>query len=248
MLLDYLEKLHEPNSIEGAWNVVVEYMSSFGFDRMLYGFTRFGTATSFGETDDILILTNHSKEYLGPYIDKGMYFDSPMHKWAANNSGACSWSKFAQPDVKFTPSEQKLMEFNARHGVTAGVTISFQNISSKVKGAIGLVAKPGMSQRDVDFLLGLRGREIVQMCNVAHLKLTSLSYTTARGRLTDRQRETLHWVSEGKTTRDIATIMGLTTATIEKHLRLARATLNVDTTAQAVLKASLQNQIFSLEP
>jgi len=248
MLLDYLEKIHEPTSIEGAWDVVVKYMSSFGFDRMLYGFTRFGTATSFGETDDILILTNHSKAYLGPYIDQGMYFDAPMHKWAAKNTGACSWSQFTQPDVQLTPAEQKLMDFNASHRVTAGVTISFRNISNKVKGAIGLVAKAGMSQRDVDFLMGLRGREIVQMCNVAHLKLTSLSYSPAGSRLTDRQRETLHWVSEGKTTRDIATIMGLTTATVEKHLRLARAALNVDTTAQAVIKASHQNQIFSLDP
>ncbi|MBV1902278.1 MAG: LuxR family transcriptional regulator [Marinosulfonomonas sp.] len=247
MLLDYLEKIHEPTSIQGAWDVVVKYMNSFGFDRMLYGYTRYGTATSFGETDDILILSNHPKSYLEPYIAEGLYFEVPMHRWAAKNSGACSWSRFTGPDSNLTPAAQKAIDFNARHGVVAGVTISFRNISSKVKGAIGLVAKPGMSQRDVDFLLGLRGREIVQMCNVAHLKLTSLSYTTPRGRLTDRQRETLHWVGEGKTTRDIATIMGVTTATVEKHLRLARAALNVDTTAQAVLKSSFQNQVISLE-
>ena len=31
---------------------------------------------------------------------------------------------------------------------------------------------------------------------------------------------------------------------VEKHLRLAREALDVETTAQAVLKASLQRQIF----
>jgi LuxR family transcriptional regulator len=41
--------------------------------------------------------------------------------------------------------------------------------------------------------------------------------------------------------------MGLTPATIEKHLRLARDALEVETTAQAVLKASMQNQIFRIE-
>ncbi|MBV1867111.1 MAG: LuxR family transcriptional regulator [Marinosulfonomonas sp.] len=247
MLLTYLEKIHEPNSIEGAWNVVIEYMSSFGFDRMLYGFTRFGTATSFGDMDDILILSNHPKSYLEPYIDQGMYFNVPMHKWAAKHTGACSWSQYTSPDCQLTPAEQETIDFNSRHGVTAGVTISFQNISSKVKGAIALVAKPGMSQTDVDSLMHLKGREIVQMCNVAHLKLTSLTYTTTRGRLTTRQYETLKWVGEGKSTRDIATIMGLQPATVEKHLRLARAALNVDTTAQAVLKLSFQNQFYSLE-
>jgi LuxR family transcriptional regulator len=41
--------------------------------------------------------------------------------------------------------------------------------------------------------------------------------------------------------------MDLTPATVEKHLRLARESLDVETTAQAVLKASFQNQIFLLE-
>ena len=60
--------------------------------------------------------------------------------------------------------------------------------------------------------------------------------------------EVLEWVGDGKTTADIATIMGLTLATVEKHLRLARESLDVDTTAQAVLKASFQNQIYVLTP
>jgi LuxR family transcriptional regulator len=39
----------------------------------------------------------------------------------------------------------------------------------------------------------------------------------------------------------------LTPATVEKHLRLAREALAVETTAQAVLKATMQNQMFVIE-
>ena len=80
-----------------------------------------------------------------------------------------------------------------------------------------------------------------------HLKVISLPYNNLRCKLTRRQRQVLEWVGDGKTMQDIATIMGLTSATVEKHLRLARAALDVDTTAQAVLKASFQNQIFTFE-
>ena len=45
-----------------------------------------------------------------------------------------------------------------------------------------------------------------------------------------------------------ALLLGLTPGTIEKHLRLAREALDVETTAQAVLKASLQRQIFLSRP
>jgi LuxR family transcriptional regulator len=79
-----------------------------------------------------------------------------------------------------------------------------------------------------------------------HLRVTTLPYTPAKRALTDRQREVLEWVSQGKTTQDIATILALTPATVEKHLRLARAALGAETTAQAVLKASFFNQIFRI--
>ena len=41
--------------------------------------------------------------------------------------------------------------------------------------------------------------------------------------------------------------MGLTAATVEKHLRLARESMGVETTAQAVLKAAFTNQMFVMD-
>jgi LuxR family transcriptional regulator len=51
-------------------------------------------------------------------------------------------------------------------------------------------------------------------------------------------------VADGKTIQDIAQMWERNAATVEKHLRLAREALDVDTTAQAILKASLLNQVF----
>ena len=92
-----------------------------------------------------------------------------------------------------------------------------------------------------------RVREIVAMNSVMHLKVMQLPYTAARKTLTKRQRATLEWVGEGRTTQDIGIIMGLPPATVEKHLRLAREALDVATTAQAVVKASFQHQILLVE-
>mgnify|MGYP003382976736 CR=1 FL=1 len=48
---------------------------------------------------------------------------------------------------------------------------------------------------------------------------------------------------------DIALIMGIAPPTVEKHLRLARETLGVETTAHALIKAAFLNQVFvSLPP
>ena len=243
-LLDYLEGIIDLATVEDVWSLHLDTMSKFGFDRLLYAFTRSRTAHSFGDKNDILLLTNHNQDYIHAFVDGGMYFHAPMVKWAAENVGAHPWTWMSQDVRELTEVETKIRDFNRRNAITAGYTVSFKDISVRAKGAIGLVARNGLSQQDADAIWAEHGRTIIQMNNVAHLKIASLPFAPPNRRLTTRQREALEWVGDGKTIQDIATIMGLTPATIEKHLRLARQALDVETTAQAVLKASFNNQIF----
>lgn len=245
--LDFVEQVVEAPAINDVWQILMAEMKGFGFDRLLYAFTRFRRGNSFGDPRDILVLSNHSKEFLQEFIDNGLYFHAPMVKWAAENVGACSWGWMQKPPSEFTPEEARLLEFNRRMGIRAGYSISFKDVSSRAKGAIGLVAGPGMSQRDADAVWVEHGRLIVQMNNVAHLKITSLPCDSGRKPLTTRQREVLEWVGEGKTLQEIATIMGVSRSTVEKHLRLAREALDVETSTQAVLKATIQNRIFLVD-
>ena len=146
-----------------------------------------------------------------------------------------------------SPAEQRVIEFNNAMNVKVGYTISFRSVSARSKGAIALTAREGMSQDEIDAVWAEHGRDIHLMNNVAHLKILTLPYETPRRSLTKRQREALEWVGDGKTMQDIAILMGLASATVEKHLRLAREALAVETTAQAVLKAAFANQMFILE-
>ncbi|GAB4390161.1 helix-turn-helix transcriptional regulator [Albidovulum sp.] len=245
-VVEHLERILEPLTIEGVWSLHVEKMAEYGFDRLFYGFTRFRTARSFGDTDDMIILSNHKQPYLDEYIGKGLYNHAPMVAWAAQNVGACSWRLIydMMSSGTMTETERRIVELNHRYDIRAGYAVSFRDLSVRAKGAIGLCARPGLSQDDVDAIWEEHGREILLINNYTHLRITSLPFESSRRALTPRQREALEWVGQGKTMQDIATIMGLTPATVEKHLRLAREALEVETTAQAVLKASIQNQIF----
>ena len=79
---------------------------------------------------------------------------------------------------------------------------------------------------------------------MAHLKIATLPRTHFARQLTPRQREVLQLVGAGKTAAEIADLMGVTPVTIEKHLRLAREGLGAETSAQALLKAAVQGQIY----
>lgn len=247
-LAERLNTLINVQSDGELWDYHTRWMAEYGFDRLIYGYTRYRTSSSLGDPQDWVILTNHDPEYMETWIGQGYHFHAPMVRWALENSGACSWrwmGELAEGGL-LTEGEKKVFAFNRARDVTAGYTISFRTLSERTKGAIALTAKPGMTQSDIDAIWDKHSTDLLVINNVMHLKLLTLPYSGARS-LTKRQREVLQWVGDGKTTQDIAVLLGLTAATVEKHLRLAREALDVETTAQAVLKAAFYNQMFIID-
>lgn len=249
-LTRHIEAIFQAESIEAIWSLHVHRMARYGFGRLIYaliyGMTRCPKAWAFGLDDNLLMISNHDPAYIRDYVESGLFVHAPTVRWALENSGPCSW-RMAQamvPAEDMTPEQRRILELNRRHGVTAGYTISFRDHSLRARGVIDLCASPGMTQDDVEDLWSRHGTEIAIINNITHLRMGSMPFASSRRALTARQREVLEWVANGKTIQDIAEIMGVTPATVEKHLRLAREALNVETTAQAVLKASFQNQIF----
>ena len=247
-LVAQLDKLTNARTVEELWDQHTRAMGGYGFDRVMYGFTRYRTSNSLGDPQDWVLLSTQSPEYMKVFFDEGLYYHAPMLRWALANNGACSWRWMMDMNRvdNLTASERRVMEFNKSMDVTAGYTISFRSISERTKGAIALTARAGTTQDAVEQTWAKHGDAIMVMNNVMHLKLLTLPYSGER-RLTKRQREVLQWVGDGKTTQDIAILLGLTPATVEKHLRLARDALDVETTAQAVLKAAFYNQMFVMD-
>jgi len=247
--IEHLEEITNAPTMEALWDLHCRKMANFGFSRLFYGYTNYRLGESLGDPDDFIILTNHTKDYTDWFLGQSMYFHAPMVKWALENEGWASWGMIADmiDGGVLTESEMKVIEFNQKMKVTTGYTISFKSVSPRAKGAIALTGSEDLAQEDLDAVWEEHGAEIIVMNNVAHLKILSLPYIGPTRSLTKRQLEALHWVGDGKTTADIALLMGLTPATVEKHLRLARDVLNVETTAQAVLKAALHKQMFVVE-
>lgn len=239
----HLDALLHAGAIEQAWRLHCDAMAAFDFDRLIYGFTRFRSPRSLGHPDDLLVLSNMDRRFIRSFIGERLFEKAPMVRLASLNIGACSWRWVRENEASLDEGQREVAEFSKSWGVVAGYTISFPEVSIRSRGAIGLAARPGLSQAMVDAGWAIHGRTVHLLNTAFHLKATSLPYTPENP-LTPRQREVLEWVADGKTIQDIAQILGLTPATVEKHLRLAREALGVDTTAQALLKASQKNQIF----
>lgn len=247
MTLKLLGEIAHAETIEEVWDKVVHYITPLGFSRLNYGLTRFRFENSIGDPDDALYLSTADVAYMNAYFKDGHFARTPVFRWVMSNTGACTWRWVDEDRAagRLSPSELAALAVNERMGVKAGIAISFPETCHRIKGAFGLIADQGMTHDDVDAIWAKRADEITAVAQMMHLKIASLPLRSAKRTLTKRQREALEWVADGKTTQDIAILMGVSMAMIEKHLRLARDALDVETTAQAVAKATLLNVIFT---
>ncbi|AHM05222.1 Autoinducer-binding protein transcriptional regulator, LuxR family [Roseibacterium elongatum DSM 19469] len=236
-------------SVEELWSHHTRVMAAYGFDRLFYAFNAFRGAGLYDNPDDALLLTNMPTDYIDAYVDGGMFRDGVMVRWAIKNTGVASWREVyeALPDQPPSPGEKAMRALNERHGIIAGYTISFPMAIKNANAGIGLAVRQGMTQDDADAIWAEHGSDIEIINHVAHLCVLQLPATGQHRLLTPRQAEVLELVADGKTMQDIALLLSRNVATIEKHLRGARDALGVETTAQAVRKASILNQIFRLD-
>lgn len=245
-ILLLMTRIAEAETSGDVWDLACGQYRAWGFARANYGFTRFRSDRSIGDPDDALFLTTSDAAYVQRYFRNNFYARTPLFRWAEHNSGSCTWTwvKAAFEAGTLPPDEAETVVQNAAIGVVAGISVSFPTASMRSKGALGLIADPGMGHEAVDQFYAEHRLELVALAHMMHLKLIQLPYTARRRALTSRQREALEWVADGKTSQDVGVLMGVSAAMVEKHLRLARETLDVGTTAQAVAKAALMNQIF----
>jgi LuxR family transcriptional regulator len=236
-------------SVEDLWAHHTRVMADFGFDRLFYAFNAFRGAGLYDNPEDALLLTNMPTDYIDAYVTGGMFRDGVMMRWAIRNVGSASWHRvFAEmSNQPLTDGERAMRALNERHGIVAGYTISFPMAIKNANAGIGMAVRRDMTQADADAIWAVHGEDIETLNHVAHLCILQLPATGQRRLLTPRQSEVLELVADGKTMQDIALILNRNVATVEKHLRGAREALGVETTAQAVRKASILNQIFRIE-
>lgn len=249
-VLRLLVRIAEARSIDEAWLLATGHFAALGFGRVNYGFTRFHHLRTIGDPDDALFLTTCDAEYARRYFRGGFYARTPVFRWAERNTGACTWKwvREAYEAGRLAPDEAETVRQNLAMGITAGITISFPEASSRAKGAMGLIADHGLDHAAVEAIFAARHDEITAVAHMMHLRIVQLPYLARARALSPRQREALEWVADGKTTQDVALLMGVSPAMVEKHLRLAREALAVETTAQAVAKGALLNMIFQQPP
>lgn len=174
----------------------------------------------------------YSDEWVRRYTERGYVDIDPVIPNASAGVLPIDWSEIdrSPPAIRafFLDAEQ--------HGVgNQGITIPIRG--AKRERAFFSV---NMQATDIEWLNFKRANmAILQVVsNYYHNKvLETHGVEIPEVRLTPRQREALQWAANGKSTRDIANIMGLSHHTVLRYLETTRFRLNALNTMHAVGKA-----------
>ena len=242
-----VKQIVDATSVPQAWQVMRTVVRDFGFDNLLYGTNRLLGPGIFGEKKDTFFLSDLPEDIMGPLWQEELYRTIPVAIWAIQNEGAKSLRHGGNLyHAGILPPEQaKTQKQLTDMGVTSGYVIGFNRPGQPVVSAMAMI-NFGRNHDQTEAVWKAHAETIMGYVSIFHLRVNNLPVPIPSKRLTRRQSEVLKWVGAGKTTAEIATILGLSPATIEKHLRQVRDTLGVSTTTQAVLHAQINSQIFSI--
>ena len=247
----FLSRMLATSDQETVWSQACDFFARLGFAHVLYGYSPDSRGARLGVPEDYLIFSTLPPPVLTEMVTKNHFLQSTTFVWALTNVGIArfSWSSAdCGVDPGFLPPIES-QEFFARNHMLTGCSIGFPPERSRGRAVMSLIGPQGVPQADVDAVLDQTQDAVFTVAAVAHRCMCNLPLQlSGRRNLTPRQREVLEWVADGKTSADIATIMGISTPTVEKHLRLAREALGVETTAHALIKAAFLNQVFCVAP
>ncbi|MEL7514037.1 MAG: helix-turn-helix transcriptional regulator [Pseudomonadota bacterium] len=229
-------------SVSDAWEVVYQSLPQYGLTQIFYSGTCLPTQGYAGSVDETIVLMHGPPDYTEIVLGEKLYLHGVMFSWAAKNRGFVSFPDAIRSHGQaLTPKLMRLWEINAKFGFISGYMGGLNAIVPGMRGVIGLGAPAGFDQLSLDGVWQRHGKTIEMICNTFHLRLASLPQTGLLRPLTSRQLEVLKWCADGKITQDIADIMGISIATVEKHMRMARDALEAQTTAHAIRKATSLN-------
>lgn len=245
-MLDVIENILAARSAEQVWQRYVSTLTKLGFPHVSYHGMRLLRSESARMIDDSILLSSHSPRLLHELLSQNLLQNSPMYRWIERNHGSESWDWMRTQRIagRLSAEDERAMDLFTRYGYVAGYAISLGDSVQRLRAGVILNGAIGQRQDKLDKSWQRSHREIEALTGIVHLRIASMPFNQPGEVLTLRQREVLECISVGQTTQEIAELLDVTLATVEKHLRLARKALGARTTAQAILLAASRRQIF----
>ncbi len=191
------------------------------------------------------IISNYKQDWLAEYDELNYYQVDPRAKQCMHSITPVYWDTEKPFLDKLEPGAREMMENAHEHQVYSGVTAPIFGYQD-IKGAFSFGYMTGSSlskQRQHLTLISPLLNSLGVFVHQAVIRCLKLDTDPLNDALTEREKDCLSWVADGKTMSEIASSLCLSESTIKYHLKHAMIKLDARNTAQALSIAILKGYI-----
>lgn len=227
---DQLQALIGGSSQEELFARITSFGREIGFERCAYGVRAPFPITS----PKIIMLNNYPRSWQQVYVEKGYLQIDP-----AVRHGLASLSPYVWSGIDGKSEEVSFWEDANSHGIVSG----WAQPVLAANGIRGMFTVTRSAESISDKEIRDRMPQLLWLSQVAHYGLArhliQRPDSARLNELTDRELEVLRWIAEGKTSSEIAIILGISERTVNFHANRAMAKLEAPNRTAAVVRAVL---------
>ena len=215
-----------------------DYSEALGFQHFVYALR---VPTHFADAR-LIMVDGYPPGWVKHYFEQHHFDADPVMAYCAQHVAPMCWS-----DLSLEPGSQaeRMMQEAAGFGLRDGVTMPLHSPQGEL-GILSFAVDAAPKEARVTCQNALvQIQMVVGYLHEAVRRVSGLLKDEGPG-LTAREIECLRWAADGKTSAEIAQLLGLSESTANFHLNNAMRKLDVVNRQQAVGKATLQGLIQPL--
>ncbi len=176
-------------------------------------------------------------EWYAHYNAAGLYRHDPCAALCRNTAHPFLWSDIGKEGLEV--SAQRVMdeaaEFGLRQGICVPIHVPFALPAVITVSGEAMELEPAVRQ-----IVQILARQALESV----LRTQTDRHHSQKPLLSEREREVLRWVADGKTSWEVSRILSISQHTVLTHQRNAKQKLEAVNNVHAVVKAILRQEIY----
>lgn len=234
VVLSFIDRCRSHNRLE-------DLIADFSACLAKVGITRFMMtrlpAMNERNAEPYIIAHTWSAEWLDQYRAQNYFWADPVSQFSFSQHKAFTWAEARRGSTR-TQTALRIASEAKSIGMVDGLGFPMGDPSA-VQAVVSLASDQVIDMTD-------SGRALLQMmCVCCEMRAVELTTKPPDAQpLSEKEREVLRWIANGKSVRDAADIMGLADPTITTHLNNARAKLGTTNVTQTVARGLMTRQFY----
>ncbi len=216
-------------------SVIAKHIRNFGGKNFFFGATLYHNLKAHPDT---YILNNYPREWRERH-ENDIRFENVMSvEHCLEKSTPIEWP--TKQSKSFSSANRKFFSEASEFGINSGISFPYRSMTNEY-GALAVSVSDNYKESDLSNPKNLFGLQVLGATLFDFYKLKTKKENTKV--LTNREKECLQWVAVGKTSWEIAIIIGVTERTVGFHIQNATTKMNTVSRTNAAIIAILNGEI-----